>query len=282
MDPTQADHVSSPLQTLRDNFTIQTWLCIGALIQGALCFLPYRNIALVAPVFLYLAYQVTRTTLMCFGLLKNPYMDGVNVGRTVPIFPSEKGVQDQPGEKEICAIILAARSNHPLGMFAPGYKETGDFMNRMHADLNANPTINGFLGASSWISSCDRGVSGETMLIAYFESSQALHDYAHGPLHTETMEWWQKQVKNLPHIGIMHEIYTAPKNNWEGVYVNYHPTGLSAATIETERDGKKVWVNPLVKGNGRLTYSKGRMGKVFSPETEWKAYDDALTAEEKV
>jgi len=208
-------------------------------------------------------------------------MDGVIPGRTVPVYPSEKGVQETPAEKEICAIVLGARSNHPLGMFGPGFKEIGDYMNRMQAELDSTPKTHGFLGASSWLSSADRGTSSEAMTLMYFESSEALHAYAHGPLHTETMEWWSRMVKDIPHLAIMHEVFAAPKHSWEGVYLNYHPTGLGATAVEVERDGKNVWVNPLVKGTGKLTYSKGRMGKVFSYDSEWKAYDDTLGVGEK-
>lgn len=33
-------------------------------------------------------------------------------------------------------------------------------------------------------------------------------------------------VKKHSYMGIMHEIFSAPKQGWENVYINYHPTGL--------------------------------------------------------
>ena len=108
-----------------------------------------------------------------------------------------------------------------------------------------------------------------------------MHSYAHGPLHTETMEWWAKNVTKLNHIGLMHEVFNCPRNSWEGIYVNYHPTGIGATRKEVTVDGEKVWMNPLVQGKGRLTYSKGRMGKAFSTDKEWQSFHSVLDAEAK-
>ena len=268
------------IQIVRDNFTIPTWLMMGALIQGLLCLLPYRNSALVAPVVLVLTYQIVRTVLISFGVLHNPYMDGVIDGRTVPVFATEKGTREKPADQGVCAIMLAVRSNSPLGMFAPGFKEVGDYFQTMSAELDKQATALGYMGQSQWLSAGDRGVSSEYMSMVYFESSEKLHEYAHGPLHTDAMEWWQRTAKQHKHIAIMHEVFAAPKNSWEGVYINYHPTGLGAARKEATVDGKQVWINPLVKGNGRLTYSKGRMGKPFG-NGEWNAFEKTLEEDEK-
>lgn len=79
----------------------------------------------------------------------------------------------------------------------------------------------------------------------------------------------------------MHEVFDASKNNWEGVYLNYQPTGLGATTKEATVDGRKVWMSPLVKAKGRLRYSKGRMGKVHNAADEWKEFEKFVTEDEK-
>lgn len=61
--------------------------------------------------------------------------------------------------------------------------------------------------------------------ILYFENDEALHRYAHGPMHSSAMLWWREAEKNLDHVGIMQEVFLAPEKSWEGVYLNYHPTG---------------------------------------------------------
>jgi len=216
---------------------------------------------------------------MTLGLIKNPYMDGVILGRTVPVYPTEKSAADAPAESSLCAIMLATRSNHPLGIFGPGYTEIGDYFKAMIAQLDKEAATNGYLGSSAWLSCADRGVASEFMSMVYFENEERLHEFAHGLLHTEATEWWTKTVKQHDHLSIMHEIYAAPRRSWEGVYQNYAPTGLGATTKQTMVDGAQTWANPLVRGKGRLSYSKGRMGRSFDNKTEWKAYDKILTDE---
>ena len=93
---------------------------------------------------------------------------------------------------------FGVRSNHALGMFGPGYKEAGVRFTSMVKELSADPTALGFLGASNFMS-LERDTSNEILSVLYFESLEALHSYAHGPLHTKTMEWWQSSIKQLPH-----------------------------------------------------------------------------------
>lgn len=289
-------------QTLRANFSLTTWLLFGAVLQSLLILLlPYKNLTLTAPAFGLLIYKTTRLALTCLGLLPNPGMDGVLNYRTVPVFPNEKGgAQDTPAGQTICAMLLSVRSNHPLGIFAPGFKETGDFFKAMISELNANATALGFLGSSSWLRAHDRETSSENMGFLHFENEQKLHDFAHGPLHTKALEWWTGAEGGLKHIGIMHEVFACPRNSWEGIYLNYHPTGtspgtkeygneiiadwfagLGATTKEVEVGGKKVWMSPLVKGKGTLNYSKGRMGRAFGSK-EWEALDRTHGEHEKV
>lgn len=218
------------IKTLRDNFSLTTWLLFGAVLQGTLVLLlPYKNLTLVAPAFFLLAYKTLRLFLTCFKILPNAAMNGVLNYRTVPIFPNEKnnGAQDTPAGQTVCAIMLAVRSNHPLGMFAPGFKEVGDYFSSMIVELNESAAESGYLGSSSWLSATDRETSSENMGFIYFENEQKLHDFAHGPLHTKAMEWWSRTEDKLKHIGIMHEVFACSKNSWEGVYLNYHPTGKS-------------------------------------------------------
>lgn len=235
-----------------------------------------------APAFLLLLWRIVQPIAMSFGLIHNPYMDGVIKGRTVPVFADATGNQDRQADREICAIVLATRSNSPLGILAPGFKEIGDYFRDMSRQLDAEATRYGYLGQSCWVSAADRGVSSEFMSVVYFESAEKLHEYAHGPLHTEATAWWQRTVKEHDHLAIMHEVFAAPKRSWEGIYINYHPTGLGAAfsegTVKDERGERKVWMSPLVKGKGQLTYSKGRMGKAPS-DKEWVAYQEMLDVE---
>jgi heme-degrading monooxygenase HmoA len=158
-------------------------------------------------------------------VLPNPLMRNVIPYRTGLAYPSDKGVQDKVGDQTVCAILLGVVSHHPLGMFGPGFKEVGDRFEDMVRQLSSNASKHGFLGASSWINASERTASNEFASILYFENEEHLHAFAHGPLHSKTMRWWRENEKELKTTGIMHEVFACPKRSWEGVYLNYHPTG---------------------------------------------------------
>lgn len=82
-----------------------------------------------------------------------------------------------------------------------------------------------------------------------------------------------KLIPQNPHVSVRHEIFAAPRDGWEGVHTNYHPTGLGASTKESTINGKSVWLNPMVHGTGKLAYSKGRMGRSYSEKTEWPEWE---------
>ena len=64
------------------------------------------------------------------------------------------------------------------------------------------------------------------MTVYYFRSMAGLHKFAHAPAHRAGWNWWNRTVKEHPHISIMHEVYEAPAGAWESIYVNYKPIGL--------------------------------------------------------
>jgi hypothetical protein len=65
----------------------------------------------------------------------------------------------------------------------------------------------------------------------------------------------------------MHEVFEIPKHNgWEGIYINYHPTGLAATTrvvtSSKKAEGEQEWINPIVDaGRGVYRSSRGRMAR---------------------
>jgi heme-degrading monooxygenase HmoA len=228
-------------------------------------------------------------------------MRDVIPGRTSLVFPDASGAQESSGARPMCAILLSAVSHHPLGMLAPNYTAVGKHFEAMTRELSADATAHGFLGASNWLNT-SRSTGNELASILYFENDEALHAYAHGKLHTDSMLWWREEEKagRTKHVGIMHEVFAAPNGGWEGVYLNYHPTGmfflfvfmmwkianetigLGSTTKEVVRaDGKSEWVSPLVRAKGKLAYSKGRMGREFD-EKEWEAFGATMGDEEKM
>lgn len=135
----------------------------------------------------------------------------------------------------------------------------------MVAQLETDQTA-GFMGMSSWIST-ERSASNEYATVSYWRSVEDIHAFALGPLHREAWNWWNDTVAKGGHrnLGIMHEIFEVPKTNgFEGIYINYHPTGLLATTrpVEGPREGELEWVVPIVDARtGVYRSSRGRMSR---------------------
>jgi hypothetical protein len=98
-------------QVIRDNFTITTWLALGAFLQCLAAFLVPPVYAAVPTVFL-LSYRFLRTILMQYGIVQNPLMNGVHMGKFTAQIPSRYGVApSQVADKGITVMILGSRSN---------------------------------------------------------------------------------------------------------------------------------------------------------------------------
>ncbi len=75
-----------------------------------------------------LALRLLKTVLQTKGFLGNPYMEGVIPGRTTCHFPEKDGsYRGTPSNKSMAVLLISIRSNHPLGLLAPGFKESGEF-----------------------------------------------------------------------------------------------------------------------------------------------------------
>ncbi|KAH6604517.1 hypothetical protein Trco_006224 [Trichoderma cornu-damae] len=163
--------------TIRDNFTISTWIAIGAILQGLLVVFVRPTVA-IAPAALVLFSRFSRAMLAHFGIIRNTQMDGVLMGKYTVQMPNEDGsAPSESADKGIAVIMLGA---------------------------------NGF------------------MTCCYFRSVEDIHRFAHSPVHREGWNWWNSFTDSNPHLSIMHEVYSAPKKNWENIFINYHLTGIGA------------------------------------------------------
>jgi Domain of unknown function (DUF4188) len=123
------------------------------------------------------------------------------------------------------------------------------------------------MGVSTWIGTGDRPGSNEYAARCYWRSIDDIHEWALSPLHRDAWKWWNESLSKHPHLGIMHEVFEIPKRNgWEGIYINYHPTGLAATTKPCSNgekaDGPTRWINPIVDARlGAYRSSRGRMAR---------------------
>ena len=238
------------------------------------------------PALTLIIWGVSNAVLMKLGWKHNSWMDGVIPGKISVAYPKEGSNEGglRPGVNGPGAVmILGAKSNSPLGMFEEGYKEIADRFKAMVEELEEDKETNGckcplpiksssdspvaVMGMSTWIAAGERSASNELATFSYWRSTEDIHNFALSPTHRDAWRWWNATVQKHNMLGIMHEIFEIPKKSgFEGVYLNYAPTGLAATTKPVHRGGmskgEREWVNPVVEAErGQWRSSRGRMAK---------------------
>lgn len=129
---------------LRMNIAISTWLLTGAFLQSLLVLTVPTTYAVLPPIFL-LAIRCLDKISIASGLRNGLLTDGVIMKKTtaqIPAADSEMSSVRGSGE-EIVIFLISAKSNHALGMFAPGFKELGDRFYNMAEALSEGAFKNG-------------------------------------------------------------------------------------------------------------------------------------------
>ncbi|KAK3648760.1 hypothetical protein LTR56_001033 [Elasticomyces elasticus] len=260
----------SGIVILRDNFTLTTLLCFGAIIQSLLFFTIGRLAVL--PAVVYLLWRTLRAYAMTVGWLHNSYMDNVKLGKASAQFPDAEGnFSSKPADDDIVVFLIGTRVNHPMGLLAPGFKDLGDMFTQMAKDCDDHAEEFGFLGMTSWISNGLRDTNNELLIVGYFRTPEGLHNFAHSKYHTDAWAWWNTNHKTHPHLSIYHETYDVPKGHWETIYINSHPSHLGSASFKVydNEKGEEVWQSGLVDASkGALRTSKGRMSRSKGDEND--------------
>ncbi|KAI5362866.1 hypothetical protein Slin15195_G102470 [Septoria linicola] len=270
-DKRPKSHFSGPAGVsalLRDQLTIQTWLALGAVAQaGAYAVVGYYAFL---PAIAYLLLNAIETTVITIGWKSNPYMDGVLSKKFSAQIPDSQGnYGSKPASTDVVVFLIGTRSNHPLGALAPGFSTSGAYFQSMAKALEDHAEEYGFLGMTSWLNSSDRSTKSEIMKVCYFRDVEGLHAFAHSKHHREAWNWWNKNVKNMPHISIWHETYHVPAGHYESIYVNSHISGINSTTykITDKETGETKWASPVVDASkGLLKTSGGRMARSHGQE----------------
>lgn len=232
------------------DYTISTWLILGATIQCILLAALPRNIALLPP-FALLVFRILQGYLTANGTLHNPKKDAVLQGRGTWQIPNVDGSESETGSAEsIVVLVLAASWSHPNGKYSPGSADIGKYFKNMWKDAEENRELYGFLGNTPQLSTQDDGErqdsKGQTeVTLSYWKTLEGLHKFAHASAHMKGQLWWERGAsEDYPHIGIMHEVYDVPAGNWENIYQNFRPFGVRK--LASCRFGMELWLIELV------------------------------------
>lgn len=251
---------------LTANFSLPTLLAAGACLQAIVLVVSQNHrYALLTP-FLYLVLRIVDSFLISYGVRSNPYMKDVFLGRRTALLPDSNG-QITDERQAVTVLHLGVKTNSPWGVFDPKFLKVGNFFTAMTDQFNSQTPPDGFLGQTNWERKDERGAR-EFNLTSYWRSIEDVHAYANGPVHREAWMWWEKNTKDLGHIGINHELFQADPKNWENVYLNFQPTGIGAITVMKKGDKLEKgvvndeWLTPLVDARkGKLAKSSVRLGR---------------------
>lgn len=101
------------IQLIRDQFTLKTWMIMGASAYALVSiFLPKSAHYLAACLFALLAYSVGKTTLQIYGIIPNPAMARVIPGKSTTQIPDINGnMPTEPGKEGVVVLLLGFKSN---------------------------------------------------------------------------------------------------------------------------------------------------------------------------
>ncbi|KAL8996136.1 MAG: hypothetical protein Q9169_004283 [Polycauliona sp. 2 TL-2023] len=120
------------LAIIRNNYSLSTWLLLGASLQCLIFVILPPRVAMLPSVCM-LAIIFVKNLLVTGGYLKNPYLTTAYKGKaTVPLW------EDEDGDGKVAVFLLGASSNHPLGVFAPGFDQIRNFSQSMWAEAEAD------------------------------------------------------------------------------------------------------------------------------------------------
>ncbi|KAF2754558.1 hypothetical protein EJ05DRAFT_479530 [Pseudovirgaria hyperparasitica] len=255
---------------LRDALSISSWLALGAILQSIL-FVTFGHRAFIPAVAL-IGFRMINAFLITVGVKANLEMQNTILSKFSAQIPQSDGTfSGRPADGDVVVLKIGARTDHPLGLFAPGFKVLGEYMTAMQASLEAHATHYSYLGGTSY-SGMERATGNEFTYIMYFSTVEGVHAFAHDPLHRDGWAWWSKAAHD--HIMIYHELFRSRRGDWEAVYSNTRPIGLAATRFEGKTGGGTVFYSPVVDANrGLLATSRGRMSGMVR-DGDQKLHDD--------
>ncbi|KAG8528687.1 uncharacterized protein KY384_006374 [Bacidia gigantensis] len=249
--------IRSRLPVIQANFELPTLLAIGMCLQG-LIFVLLPSYLSVAPAALLLIYKLSYTRPK--GVEANWNLKHARLGKWSATVPNHNGTMpEKAGSNGVVCFVVG---NHPLGLFAPGLKETATWFMDMWKDAAENRERWGYLSHTAPLVSQGPNRGNFLVVLSYWKSLDHLRDFAAHSVHAEGRKWWERTRQQWPHIGIFHETYVVPPGHWETIYENMWPFGMGQIR--------------RVEGNGEgWKLSLGEVGGVLgrADGNEWRSMD---------
>ncbi|KAJ3335661.1 hypothetical protein HDU93_004757 [Gonapodya sp. JEL0774] len=171
------------------------------------------------------------------GLIEEPTLKEIRRGRHTARI-----------EGDFVVFQIGAKWNGPSPLNST-FKTIGDAFVGMVKELEAAPDSWGYLGSETCLGTDMNGPS--LVTIMYWRSFEQLTNFARGTnsLHFPAWKFLMEQGRKNPSVGFWHETYIVAHAQYENVYINMAPMGLSNCLHTT-----------TVPATGHLASAKGRAG----------------------
>lgn len=134
----------TPLQLIHSNFSLGTWMLLGACTQACLALLVRNRYYAFLPPGILLSFRIIDALLIHFQLKKNPFLqNAILKKRFSAMVPDQDGVFRGPGQEKVVILLLGAKSNHPFGFLAPEFLKTFKWVAEMNAEFDKQDGPNG-------------------------------------------------------------------------------------------------------------------------------------------
>ncbi|KAF2682673.1 hypothetical protein K458DRAFT_239535, partial [Lentithecium fluviatile CBS 122367] len=200
-------------------FSMRTWLALGALLEVALMSILPRTGAVLLPI-AYMLYLILRVARNSRGTYTSYYKtvkreDGrLNVPWKGPVSPIKSS-----------AFVLGARFNQYFPMISsPGIVDIANTFEDMWVELEANHEKWSFLARTATLVDVSDDEAITMAWLTYFTDEDKLQKFVGGAAHQLGQKGYTKG--KWPHLGVMHEHFKAPRSCWETVYIDMPPWGL--------------------------------------------------------
>jgi Domain of unknown function (DUF4188) len=88
-----------------------------------------------------------------------------------------------------------------------------------------------------------------TLMVQYWRSTEDLLAYAKGKQHLTAWKTFNQKAKNTDAVGIYHETYIIPKENYEAIYANMPLYGLAKANKHIPVSAEQTTAKQRLKMN---------------------------------
>ena len=111
------------LQLGSENFSLSTWLLLGASLQALLAFFVRDKLCASLPAAFILSLRILNGLMIYYKITPNPYLKHIIPKKSAAIVPNKDGVLTSADQAKVNVLLLGAKSNRPFRAFEPGFFE---------------------------------------------------------------------------------------------------------------------------------------------------------------